>query len=539
MDKNNRKKRKPMTTDEYKELCIKKHGDTYILDGVEYVSMRDYVYPTCREHGVFKICAYDFAHIRGCPTCGRLNKNKCENRKKPQKLTFDEFEEKANIIHNYKYKYIKDSFINMKLCMTMICPIHGEFTQPPSSHLRGCGCNKCGIESRTLKQTMTTDDYISKCRIVHNDKYIYTNTIYNGCYEDVEVICPIHGVFKQPAYSHLAGHGCKYCASEENALKLIKERDEFIRDAEIKHKEKNNDYSLVVYKGAKVPVEIICSKGHHYFQTPNKHLSGHGCQYCAKIVSSNEMEIHEFLKSINIEFQSSKRNILSNSKELDIFVPSHNIAIEFDGLFWHSTNKRDKNYHLNKTIECLSKRISLIHIFEDEWNFKRDVIKSMLAESLGVYRETIDAKDCSVREITSSVARDFLNANNIDGYKNSKYKYGLYTNSNELVSVITFDKKGNIISFSNKLRTNVINSLRTLLSNFAEQHTANVIKVSLNRRFCVNKQFIDVGFKHVEYTIPNRFYVDGKNRVKKKPNNGKECFEIYDCGYEIMKMNIA
>ena len=164
---------------------------------------------------------------------------------------------------------------------------------------------------------------------------------------------------------------------------------------------------------------------------------------------------------------------------------------------------------------------------------------------MGVSEETINANDCTIREISTSVARDFLNANNINGYRNSKYKYGIYTNNNELVSVITFgnynkeNSSYDIISFSNKLNTSVINALRTLISYFTELHTVSVLKVALDRRFCVNKQFLDVGFKHVDYTKPNRFYIDGKDRVTKKPIGDGKYYEIYDCGDEIMEVNIT
>lgn len=545
MEKKKRKKKKSMSNEEYKELCVQKHGDTYILDDVEYVSMKKYVYPTCRKHGRFKICAYDFAHLRGCPHCGRENKKRNPFKRKRMNMSFDEFKAIAEPLHDYKYKYIRDSFINLKEKMKMICPIHGEFEQPPYSHLNGHGCDECGIIKRSLAQTTTNEEYIDKCTKVHNGYYIYTQTKYTGCYNDVDVICPKHGLFTIPAYSHLQGHGCRKCANESNALRLLKPLEEFIDDAKKVHPNEDIDYSKVKYCGAKIPVEIICPNGHHYFQSPNKHLSGHGCKYCARIISSYEMKLQEFLKSINIEFESSNRKILNNSKELDIYIPQYSIAIEFNGLYWHSTERRDALLHLTKTEECLSKGINLFHIFEDEWNFKQGVVKSILRDALGVSEETINANDCTIREISTSVARDFLNANNINGYRNSKYKYGIYTNNNELVSVITFgnynkeNSSYDIISFSNKLNTSVINALRTLISYFTELHTVSVLKVALDRRFCVNKQFLDVGFKHVDYTKPNRFYIDGKDRVTKKPIGDGKYYEIYDCGDEIMEVNIT
>ena len=545
MEKKKRKKKKSMSNEGYKELCVQKHGDTYILDDVEYVSMKKYVYPTCRKHGRFKICSYDFAHLRGCPHCGRENRKRTPFKRKRMNMSFDEFKAIAEPLHNYKYKYIRDSFINLKEKMKMICPIHGEFEQPPYSHLNGHGCDECGIIKRSLAQTTTNEEYIDKCTKVHNGYYIYTQTKYTGCYNDVDVICPKHGLFTVPAYSHLQGHGCRKCANESNAIRLLKPLEEFIDDAKKVHPNEDIDYSKVKYCGAKIPVEIICPNGHHYFQSPNKHLSGHGCRYCARIVSSYEMELQEFLKSINIEFESSNRKLLNNSKELDIYIPQHSIAIEFNGLYWHSTERRDALLHLTKTEECLSKGINLIHIFEDEWNFKQGIVKSILRDALGVYEETINANDCTIREISTSVARDFLNTNNINGYRNSKYKYGIYTNNNELVYVITFgnynkeNSSYDIISFSNKLNTSVINALRTLILYFTEQHTVSVLKVALDHRFCVNKQFLDVGFKHVDYTKPNRFYIDGKNRVTKKLIGDGKYYEIYDCGYEIVEVNIT
>lgn len=544
MEKKKRKKKKSMSNEEYKQLCVKKHGDTYILDDVEYISMKKYVYPTCRNHGRFKICAYDFAHLRGCPHCGRENRKRKPFKRKRMNMSFDEFKAIAEPLHDYKYKYIRNSFINLKEKMKMICPIHGEFEQPPYSHLNGHGCEECGIIKRSLTQNTTNEGFIDKCTKVHNGYYIYTHTKYKGCYDDVEVICPKHGLFTIPAYSHLQGHGCRKCANENNSLRLLKPLEEFIDDAKKVHPNEDIDYSKVEYRGAKVPVEFICPNGHHYFQSPNKHLSGHGCKYCARIVSSYEMELQEFLKSINIEFEGSNRKILSKSKELDIYIPSRHIAIEFNGLYWHSTDKRDALLHLTKTEECLSKGINLIHIFEDEWNFKRDIVKSMLRDSLEVYGETVDSNSCSVREISTSVARDFLNTNNINGYKSSKYKYGLYTPDDELVSVITFgnyNKENDsyeITSFSNKLNINVINAPRTLINHFTNQHTISVLKVVLDRRFCAYKQFIYVGFKHVDYTKPNRFYIDGKNRVTKKPIIDGNYYEIYDCGDEIMELKI-
>lgn len=409
MEKKARKKRKSMSTEEYKELCRQKHCDTYILDNIEYISMKDSVYPICKKHGEFKICAFDFAYLRGCPHCGRENKKRTPFKIKRKNMAFDEFKTIAMQLHNNKYKYIRNSFVGLKGKMKIICPIHGEFEQVPISHLNGHGCEKCGIIKRSLTQKSTTDEYINKCTKIYNGYYDYSKTTYTGCYNDVDVICPRHGLFTVAAYSHLQGHGCKKCATENIALKLVKPIDVFIEDAKKKHPHENNDYSKVIYLGAKIPVEIICPNGHHYWQMPNKHLSGHSCPYCSKNVSSYELEIQDFLKTMNTTFEVSKRNVLNNSKELDIFIPRHNIAIEFNGLYWHSEEHGKNNlYHLTKTNDCNEKGINLIHIFEDEWLFHKETVKSKLERMLLKSPNTVNCSDCVIKDVSTKDSKNSL-----------------------------------------------------------------------------------------------------------------------------------
>jgi G:T-mismatch repair DNA endonuclease (very short patch repair protein) len=68
-----------------------------------------------------------------------------------------------------------------------------------------------------------------------------------------------------------------------------------------------------------------------------------------------EREVYEFILSLyNKEIIRNDRTVL-NGKELDIYLPDYNLAIEFNGLYWHSEDYVGKNYHLNKTIECEKK----------------------------------------------------------------------------------------------------------------------------------------------------------------------------------------
>lgn len=121
------------------------------------------------------------------------------------------FINQANEIHGNKYDYSKSIFEKFNKKVKIICKIHGEFLQSPNSHLSGCGCNKCSTISTKIKNKLSTEKFINKASIKHNNFFSYQNAQYISCYSPVIVTCPIHGDFKINAYVHLHGQGCKKC----------------------------------------------------------------------------------------------------------------------------------------------------------------------------------------------------------------------------------------------------------------------------------------------------------------------------------------
>lgn len=163
-----------------------------------------------------------------------------------------------------------------------------------------------------------------------------------------------------------------------------------------------------------------------------------------RFISSYEKEIREFLENHGLICECNRQILIG--KELDIFVPSRNIAIEFDGLVWHSEykGKKDRNYHLNKTIECNKKGIGLIHIFEDEYVNHKEIVLSKLKHILKIEDDNckkIAGRKCLIKEINKNDAEIFLNKNHIQGYCKSTVYLGAYF-ENELVAVMSFRKGG-------------------------------------------------------------------------------------------------
>jgi hypothetical protein len=162
------------------------------------------------------------------------------------------------------------------------------------------------------------------------------------------------------------------------------------------------------------------------------------CFYCQPKESKAQLEINDFILSLGIETILSDRDVLS-PKELDIYIPSKNVAIEYNGLFWHSERYLQKEYHSDKTEKCNEKNIQLIHIFEDEWRDKKEIVKSLLRNKLGVGNNRIYARKCEVKQVSTKDRKIFFNENHIDGDTRSKIAFGLYYDD-QLVSCLSLRK---------------------------------------------------------------------------------------------------
>ena len=119
-----------------------------------------------------------------------------------------------------------------------------------------------------------------------------------------------------------------------------------------------------------------------------------------------ELEIQEFLNSLNISYIIKDKKILGG-KELDILIPDFNLAIEMNGLYWHSEIYMDKFYHRNKSSKCREVGIDLLHIWEDDWKFKRPIIKSIILNKLKLIKNKIFARKTSIREVSPKESTNF------------------------------------------------------------------------------------------------------------------------------------
>lgn len=199
------------------------------------------------------------------------------------KATFENFLKRSNDIHNHKYNYDKVNFISNQKLVIIICPIHGEFLQKPSSHITGRGCMKCGHLKTSASHKINKEYFVGKAKSIHGEKYDYSNIIYKGDKIKCAINCLKHGIFYQSPNSHYVS-GCPDCAKEFNSLNAYSNTENFIKKAFIVHKNFYT-YERTNYIGAHKKIIVNCPI-HGYFEcTPNNHLNGVGCKTCGLIMS--------------------------------------------------------------------------------------------------------------------------------------------------------------------------------------------------------------------------------------------------------------
>ncbi len=285
------------------------------------------------------------------------------------------------------------------------------------------------------------------------------------------------------------------------------------------------------------------------------------CTKCLNIdlaQSNMELEMQNFLNSLNISYNIKDKKILSG-KELDIYLPEQNIAIEMNGVYWHSEIYLEKYYHRDKTLKCRELGIDLLHIWEDDWKYKRDIIKSIIRNKVNRIENKIYARNCRIQISSSEESSQFLNENHIQGWSPSQLKLGLYS-ENQLVSLMTFGfrftngkKEYELIRFCNKINYNVVGAASKLFNHFLKTISGITEIISYADISLFNGGLYQkLGFIKSNLSKPNYFWVvDGirkhrfnfnkkrlvklgydANKTEVEILHEKGYFRVYSCGQE-------
>lgn len=258
--------------------------------------------------------------------------------------------------------------------------------------------------------------------------------------------------------------------------------------------------------------------------------------YVAPPRSFPQEDVYQFISSFY------KKTIIKNCRsiitplELDLYLPDCKVAIEFNGIYWHSSlHNTPINYHFNKSKLCSEKGIRLIHIYENEWNdlILKEKIKSLLYIALGFTPNRIYAKNCILKEISNSTAKEFNELNHLQGHRNAQITYGLYY-ENRLVQLMSFSKT----KYNRNLKTDnsweiirgcpasnniVVGGVSKLYKHFLKNMNPEVVFSYCDFNKFDGHGYEALGMKFIGYTGPDmKWIMPGCKIVNRNPKKHNE-----------------
>jgi len=377
------------------------------------------------------------------------------------------------------------------------------------------------LERYGVEYPMQSDEIKQKARETILEKYGVSSTL---------LVPKVREKIKQ---TMLEKYGVDHYSKTEEFKKIIentnKERlfkyiDIFLRENNL---ELISNYTNALDKN----LEFKCLKCGHIFTDKwfNLRIRIYKCPHCSPDhgKSSIEDNIQLYIeKYLSVPILRNVKPFKNSRLELDLYIPDFNFAIEFNGVYWHSEfvrNNRDR--HLLKTKLCEEKGISLFHIFDDEWLYKQEIVKSMILAKLNLIQRKIFARKCEIIEISFREVSEFYNCNHLQGSiaaKNSKHFALKY--DNEIVSAISFSQsrfskhyEWELLRFCNKINTMVPGGLTKLFKYFIRKYNPKSIICYLERRLGIpSKGYEYCGFQFKEFTKPGYWYVHPKNQYRRE-----------------------
>lgn len=248
--------------------------------------------------------------------------------------------------------------------------------------------------------------------------------------------------------------------------------------------------------------------------------------------SYQEKTVLSFVKGIEDQVEENCRILDNSFKELDIYVPRKNLAIEYNGSIWHSYGttfpnnvsqmQKHKSRHYQKHKLCSEQGIKLLQINSYEWcnKHKKNVWESIIRNNLGVSCR-LYARRCEVVEVSTDECGRFLNDNHLQGKCNSKIRYGLKYQG-KLVSVMTFSKprfskkyQWELVRFCNLLGHTVVGGASKLLSHFLHKYKPQSLISYADLRYSNGNMYKSIGFNFVKHTPPSYVYIKGEKIVSR------------------------
>lgn len=289
-----------------------------------------------------------------------------------------EFIDKALLVHGNKYDYSKVEYKKTIEKVIIICNEHGEFEQKPYKHLSKQGCAKC------IGRNFTKKEFVNQANIKHNNKFNYLMDVNDNFIikknDKINIICPIHNIFKQSIAKHLQGNGCPKCNPSYKD-----DKDRFIQKFTKTYPEKKYNFEQTNYINSSTKFDVICENNHLFQIRPNDLLNGHGCNLCANLNSSlrNTISLNDIIEKINLlhggNIDTSKVTYYGTDEKCIFICNIHNV--EYNQRPHNLFQGKNGCYKCSKSKQYSNVQIQWLNFIE-----AKDNICIQHAENIGEYQ---------------------------------------------------------------------------------------------------------------------------------------------------------
>jgi len=284
----------------------------------------------------------------------------------------------------------------------------------------------------------------------------------------------------------------------------------------------NLPYEVVSFKN-KLEVSFLHKKCGEIFTTSSgfarDRVIKHGIELCThcnpigEMRSQAEKDVAAWVESIyNGEVVTNTRSPI-NPYEIDIYLPELKLGIEYNGSYWHSTRIKHRNYHQEKYNHALSKGIRLIQIWETDWIYRQDIVKSIISNAILQNCTRIYARKTDLRVLQFKDVKDFLDKNHIQGHLVGSVYLGLFY-EDELRSVMTFNLRNKSESLweigrlATSIGFSVVGGASKMFKYFLRNYDPKEIYTYAFLDFFTGSVYDKLGMQFSHNTVPGYFYVD-------------------------------
>lgn len=449
----------------------------------------------------------------------------------PKKLTQEEFQRYAKDKFP-THDFTDTTYVNAHTHVEGLCLIHEEKFLCKYNDMKstksGNMCPKCGQEARVKNKDI--DKWQTSFKKTMVERYGVEYALQNE-----EIAAKALATNKE---NHGGVHYSQQAHVKEQYSKreLMKYRVHFTDEQNETFHNPENLAQMNIKKGLNLSeIGDVYGVGKDLVQ---KHFARLGLTPIRNKRSMFEKDMCDFLDSLNVEYEISDRKLLKG-KELDIYIPSHNLAIELNGVWWHSVDclgkEKARSIHKNKTDMCDDLGIHLIHIWEDTWKHKEKVVKNFLKNKLGFTDLKKDARKLKLRKASIDEVYKFFNDNHLQGCPKMGTVYVL-SDSDTIYAGMIFkslnDNEYEIIRYATC--GNIRGGFSKLMKGFIREYSPKKIHSFADREtvYKHNNVYSLNGFNALSEIPPDYKYYDQKLQMRKhKFLYRKKYFE--SLGYEV------